>query len=186
MACLEWGVISALSASTHILFAQGYHFFWCFSAQSMTAWSSAGEKIFWLRAWDIEEHVRLAASEIHRAKCPICFEPFACINKPVIWKKMLHQNQFTCRKKPLSLYMFLKWFQNLMTVCYFYPRDNFKHESCKLLLDRGLNSRIILLTHMVPEYNSKIYRGNYVVITSVTLWKHKLGNFCCQNKIIVK
>lgn len=82
--------------------------------------------------------------------------------------------------------MFLKWFQNLMTICYFYPRDNFKHESCKLLLDRGLNSRIILLTHMVPEYNSKIYRGNYVVITSVTLWKHKLGNFYCQNKIVVK
>ena len=61
--------------------------------------------------------------------------------------------------------MFLKWFQNLMTICYFYPRDNFKRESCKFLLDWGLNSRIILLTHMVPEYNSKIYRGNYVVIT---------------------
>lgn len=141
----------------------------------MTARSSAGEKIFWPRPWDIEEHVRLAASEIHRAKCPICFESFACINKPVIWTKMLHQDQFTCRKKPLSPYMFVKWFQNLMTICYFYPRDNFKRESCKLLLDWSLNSRIILLTHMAPEYNSKIYRGNYVVISSVTLWKHKIN-----------
>lgn len=38
-----------------------------------------------------------------------------------------------------------------------------------MLVHRGLNSRLILLTHMVPDYNGKIYGGNYVVITSGTI-----------------